>query len=151
MQDATGQVEFVYLLTPANLRDVVEYVSNCPTSKRTVSFRYADNGRISELITRDDSDGSMQTFSNSSKNGYFPENYYEIDGPSPDPDQEHSVELYANFEQHLEWNGVSCSDIYTWHYRARVDKDKALAEQVELNDLGLGHVTLPTSAYYETR
>jgi len=59
--------------------------------------------------------------------------------------------MAPKFEQHLEWNNTPCSSTYTWHYRARVDKDKPLAGQVELNDLGLGHVDLPTSAYYPTR
>lgn len=69
----------------------------------------------------------------------------------PEGVEPQTLELYANFKEWLDWNGEKCSDDYEWYYRARVDCDKKLKYQVELNDLGLGHKGLPTSSYYGTR
>ena len=84
---------------------------------------------------------------------------YVIDGPTCglNFNVNHTKEVYDQFREWVEWNGVKCSDDYYWYYQARVDDDLDAAnkpnnDDTELNDVSTGQITpLPSSATYQIR
>ncbi len=67
----------------------------------------------------------------------------------------YTSEVYANFRQYVtvEINGTEpqCSADALWSYQARIDMDKPAGSRVELNQLQLSHITIPSDPHYSKR
>jgi len=81
------------------------------------------------------------------------EKIYDIDGPANGYySVNHTAEIYENFWQWVTWNDETCSATQSWHYQSWIDEDLG-EDDTELNDVGLGHITIPTNspAHYAPR
>ena len=84
---------------------------------------------------------------------------YAVDIPgTPDPEDHHTYERYRNFRTYLtfctdetdDFGLWKCSDLLNWSQRTRIDVDK-VGSKIDLNELNLYHITIPTTPYYQYR
>lgn len=57
-------------------------------------------------------------------------------------------ETYNNFQQWIEWNNERCSDLALWYWQGRWRLHKDPLQQITLNDLGTGNITLPSTQFF---
>lgn len=123
--------------------------------KREIIFKDFSNGSLSDSSAGRD-DTSFASFKDLTPDAN--QKIYDIDGPTVGNKfrVNHTKETYNNFTQWVTQNGTQVSDKVTWHYQARVDDDldaasKPRNKDTELNDVGSGHITIPSAAKYTTR
>ncbi|MCK4983617.1 MAG: hypothetical protein KAS17_11875, partial [Victivallaceae bacterium] len=148
--EARGKIELVATLSPTGIHNIITTGWNI---KRNAVYKYYANGSLSSEGSGSDNSQSGQLDLDPSSDGKI----YDLDGPSCGASYfYHTKEVYNNFTQWVEWNGTKCSNDALWHYRAQVDDDldasnKPDNDDTELNDVGSGHITIPSTAHYSTR
>lgn len=146
--EATGKVEIVATLASNGANTGWDI-------KREIVFKDFSNGAIS------DSSSGRDDTSYASWKDLVPDadrKIYDIDNPTCGNKfaVDHTKETYNNFKQWVTLNGKRASDEVKWHYQARVDDDldaanKPKNDDTELNDVGTGHITIPSKAHYKVR
>ncbi len=151
-----GKMQAKATLNPAGIQDVVRSGWHMKRKKTTKGYTNGVQTRLSGVDEDDTSDAPW--VDEDPKSGTSTQEIYDLDAPGCNIVGPGTTvnrcrgRIRMNFKQYVTVtldSELPCSDEALWSYRAQIDADKA-SGKVEVNELKLSHITIPTSPHYST-
>ncbi|NPD21911.1 hypothetical protein [Corallococcus exiguus] len=139
---AAGKVVPVATLSPKGIHAVVHAGWGFERTVRAHEWMDSSQRRMDTAWIRDTSKSAYLRLTPD-----LDDRIYDLDAPNIRWGQ-WSFETYNNFQQWIEWNNQKCSDPAFWHWQARWRLHADPKQQIILNDLGTGNITLPSRQFF---